>query len=100
MRVIVVGAGEVGFHTAGRLAEEGHPPSQYALGDMYYHKPISYPYSFDGIISDEYLVATFLLDGSVEGFDMYLNCNKLLPSSLYMCNNVMTFKSLIIGQPK
>ncbi len=24
MRVIVVGAGEVGFHTAGRLAEEGH----------------------------------------------------------------------------
>ena len=71
-----------------------------ALGDMYYHKPISYPYSFDGILSNEYRVATFLLEGNGEGFDMYLNCNRFLPSSLYMCNNVMTFNRLIFGSPK
>ena len=70
-----------------------------ALGDMYYNKPISYPYSFDGLLSNEYKVATFLMDGNDEGFDLYLDCNRRLPSGLYMCNNVMTFKSLIIGKP-
>ena len=69
-----------------------------ALGDMYYHKPVNYPYSYDGILSNEYKVATFLMEGNGEGFDLYLNCNKLLPSSLYMCNNVMTFNRLIIGK--
>ena len=71
-----------------------------ALGDMYYNKPISYPYSFDGDLTNEYKVATFLMDGNGEGFDLYLDCNRRLPSGLYMCNNVMTFNRLIIGSPK
>ena len=69
-----------------------------ALGEMYYNAPISYPYSFDGILSNEHKVATFLMEGNGEGFDLYLNCNRRLPSGLYMCNNVMTFSRLIIGK--
>jgi hypothetical protein len=69
-----------------------------ALGDLYYQQAISYPYSFDGLVSDPVVVATFLLDGNGDGFDMYLDCNDLLPTSLYMCNNVMTFNTLILGE--
>lgn len=69
-----------------------------AIGELYYQKAISYPYSFDGLVADAVVVATFLLDGNGDGFDMYLNCNDLLPTSLYMCNNVMTFTTLIIGE--
>ena len=69
-----------------------------ALGEMYLHKPISYPYSFDGLVTDEYAVATFLMSGDGEGFKLQLDCYKNLPSTLYMCNNVMTFNRLLIGQ--
>lgn len=69
-----------------------------ALGKMYYHKPISYPYSFDSILSNGYEVATFLMDGNGEGFELHLDCNQYLPTGLYMCNNVMTFNTLIIGE--
>ena len=69
-----------------------------ALGDMYYNKPINYPYSYDGDLTNEVKVATFLMEANGEGFDLYLNCNRRLPSGLYMCNNVMTFNRLIIGK--
>ena len=69
-----------------------------AIGELYYQQAISYPYAFDGVVADAVVVATFLLDGNGDGFDMYLNCNDLLPTSLYMCNNVMTFNTLILGE--
>jgi hypothetical protein len=69
-----------------------------ATGNLYYNKAKSYPYSFDGALSDESIVATFLLERSGEGFAMSLDCNPLLPTSFYMCSNVMQFNKLLIGK--
>ena len=68
-----------------------------ALGEMYWNHGVDYPNIDDKLgMSVEYEVATFLMEGSEKGFDLYLDCNPHLPKSLFMCNNVMTFRNILL----
>ena len=69
------------------------------IGNLYYHTAISYPFSFDGFLSEAHIVATFFIQKTDTGYEMQLDCNGKLPSSLYICKNVLTFNQLIIGKP-
>ena len=69
-----------------------------AIGKMYYHKAIDYPYVWDNNgLSNEYVIGNFLIEGYKGGFDLYIDCSNLVPKSLFMCNNVYQFRKLVIG---
>jgi hypothetical protein len=69
-----------------------------AVGAAMISEPIEYPFVSDGSLDEKIQVGTFLLQGYEGGFDLAIDCNELLPESLYMCNNVFTFTQAIIGQ--
>lgn len=71
-----------------------------AIGGLYWNHGVDYPrvHPVHGL-SIEYQVATFMIERRDEGgFDLYLDCNQHLPTSLFMCNNVLTFRRLLIGE--
>jgi hypothetical protein len=71
-----------------------------AIGDMYTNKAANYPQVTRTIgISQEIKVGVFLIEAYKGGFDLYVDCNELMPTSLYMCNNVLSFDTLLIGKP-
>ena len=68
-----------------------------AVGEMYWNHGVDYPNvdPFLGLVV-EYEVATFLMEGSGDGFDLYLDCSGHVPKSLFMCNNIMTFRNVLL----
>lgn len=71
-----------------------------AIGDMYTNKAANYPQVTTTVgLSQEIKVGVFLIEEKMDGFDLYVDCNELMPTSLYMCNNVLSFNTLLIGKP-
>jgi hypothetical protein len=68
-----------------------------AIGDAYISRPIDYPFVSEGSLDEKIKIGTFLIEGYDGGFNLAINCNELLPPSLYMCKNVFTFEEALIG---
>lgn len=70
-----------------------------AIGEMFTRKAADYPNVTRTIgLAQEFSVGTFLIEKSGNGFDFYLDCNGFMPKSLFMCTNVLHFRTLLIGQ--
>ena len=68
-----------------------------SIGDMYMSSPIEYPLAVDGNLDVQFVVGQYLIVATATGYDLIVNCNSVVPASMYMCNTTFTFNQLLIG---
>jgi hypothetical protein len=69
-----------------------------AIGKAWISKAISYPNVVGESLDEKITVGNFLIEGFKGGFYLSLDCNNLLPKSIYMCSNTYKFTRKIIGE--